>query len=72
MHSYDWRISESNLAPTANAIFGVKSEHSRLEPIEIYEQSVTSYWPLWVGNLIADNGNPDGRNVRTGLAKRIS
>jgi hypothetical protein len=46
MHSNEWGINESNLAPTANAICGVKTEHSRLEPIEIYEQSVSSYWPL--------------------------
>jgi hypothetical protein len=31
-----------------------------------------SYWYfLWVGNLIADKGDPDGRNVQTGLADQI-
>jgi hypothetical protein len=25
----------------------------------------------WVGNLIADKGDPDGRNVQTGLAIQI-
>jgi hypothetical protein len=40
--------------------------------METREESVT--WDrssLPVGNLIADKGNPDERNVQTGLADRI-
>jgi hypothetical protein len=40
--------------------------------METLEESLTSYRSvLWVGNLIADEGDPDARNVQTGLADRI-
>jgi hypothetical protein len=39
---------------------------------ETHEESVTSYWSsLWIGNLTADKGDLDGRNVQTGLADQI-
>jgi hypothetical protein len=58
--------------PNANAICGVKTEHSGLPLTEIHEEFVTSYWSsLSVGNLNADKGDPDGRNVQTGLVDRI-
>jgi hypothetical protein len=33
-YSNKWRIGETNIVPTASAICGVKTEHSRLKPIE--------------------------------------
>jgi hypothetical protein len=47
--------------PTASAICGVKPW-----------PSVTSYRSSpWDVDLIADNGDPDGRNVQTGLVNRV-
>jgi hypothetical protein len=37
MDNNEWRISDTNLVPTASAICGVKTEHSRLKPTEAYE-----------------------------------
>jgi hypothetical protein len=40
--------------------------------METQEESVTSYsFSLSVRNLIADEGDPDRRNVQTGLADQI-
>jgi hypothetical protein len=37
----EWRISETNLEPTTSTICEVKTEHSTLERIDIYEKSAT-------------------------------
>jgi hypothetical protein len=56
--------------PTASAICGMKTWKLKAKIFKTYEESVTSYRPLWVGNFIA-KGDADGRNVQTGLADRI-
>jgi hypothetical protein len=43
MYGDEWRISETNLVPIAGAICGVKTKHSRIEPVETHDESVTSY-----------------------------
>jgi hypothetical protein len=59
MHGIKGEIVKT--VPTASAICGVKPW-----------PSVTSYRSsLWDVDLIADNGDPDGRNVQTGLANRV-
>jgi hypothetical protein len=40
--------------------------------VETQDECVRCYWySLWVANLTGDEGDPDGRNVNTGLADRI-
>jgi hypothetical protein len=70
MHSNEWRISETNLVPIPSVICGVKTEQRKLKPIESCDKSVTSYWPVWAGNHIADKLGPNERYVETGLADR--
>jgi hypothetical protein len=63
---------DCHVVSATSAICGVKAEHSRLKPYGPHEESVTSYRsPLRVRNLITDEGDPDGRNVQTGLADWI-
>jgi hypothetical protein len=61
----------NHFVPTVSAICGVKTKHSDWNLIETREESVTYWSSLWVGNLIADEGYPGGRNVQTGLADWI-
>jgi hypothetical protein len=61
-----------HVVPTDNAICGVKPEHSRLKSrMETHEESVASYRSPWMGNLMADKGDPYWRNFQTGLADQI-
>jgi hypothetical protein len=40
--------------------------------METHEESVMSYvFSLWIRNLIAGEGDPDRRNIQTGLADWI-
>jgi hypothetical protein len=71
LYNNERRINETSFVPTTSIVCGVKTENSRLQCIETYEKYVTSYWSLCAGNVIADNGDPDGRSVQTGLADRI-
>jgi hypothetical protein len=53
---------------TTGAIYAVKTEHSGLKAYWNLSHHTDQYWTsLWVGNLIADAGDPDERN-QTGLA----
>jgi hypothetical protein len=74
MRRIKWRICENiYIVVTASAICGVKSEHPMLKPNRKHEESVTSYKSfIYVGNLFADKGDSDERNVQTRLATRIS
>jgi hypothetical protein len=47
--------------------WGVRTEHSRLQRIETYEESVTTYRTHFVSNLIVDKGSPNGRDVQNCL-----
>lgn len=59
---------EHNLVPyRLSAIRGVQTEHSKVEPIETTEVSVTSNWRLWARNLTADKASPEGETCK--LAK---
>jgi hypothetical protein len=57
-----WRSCEIILClPLASSV-DYKTEYSILKSYRNHEKFVTSYWSfLWVGNLIADKGDPDGR-----------
>jgi hypothetical protein len=57
--------------PNASAICGVEIKQTRLKLSETHEESIMSYWSIWVVNLIADKGDPDGRDIQIGLADRI-
>jgi hypothetical protein len=67
MYNNEWKIGEINLVPTTNAIYGVKTEHSRHKHIETSDLSCRTDL-LCAGNLIADKEDTDGGNVQTGLA----
>jgi hypothetical protein len=54
----NWKISVTNLVSTIRAIYGEKTEHSRLERIETHGESHIVLISL-IGNLVADKGNPE-------------
>jgi hypothetical protein len=70
MYNNDWRISETNLVPAACAVCGVKTEHTRLWPLQIYKESLTSYWSPWFDNRIPDKGDTVGREIQNQLDDR--
>jgi hypothetical protein len=48
----------------------MKTEHTRLKDITLME-NLSCHSDSSAGNLIANNGNMDERNVQTGLADQI-
>jgi hypothetical protein len=71
VYNNEQRINHTSLVPTASTICRVKTKHSRLKPVETCEEYITYYQSLLVANLITDKGDPDGRNVQTGLTDWI-
>jgi hypothetical protein len=62
----------ANIVPTANAICEVNPWLSSLKPNRNKWTAVSSFRSsLWNVDLIADNGDPDGRNAQTGFANRV-
>jgi hypothetical protein len=53
INSNERRVGETKFVPTARAICGKKTEHSRLKPVEAYEIAVTPYRYLRVCNQTA-------------------
>jgi hypothetical protein len=68
MHGIKWRICETILC------LHLCGRNWKLwaKTLQKSMGNVTAYWSsLLVGDLIADKGDPDGRNVQTGLADPI-